>query len=56
MLDLTLFIYAGYFFGTRPWVEKNFKLVIVAIIILSILPAIFEFWRARRESAAKRAA
>ena len=51
-----LFIYAGYFFGTRPWVEKNFKLVIVAIIILSILPAIFEFWRARRESAAKRAA
>jgi membrane-associated protein len=50
-----LFTYAGYFFGTRPWVEKNFKLVIVAIIILSILPAIIEFWRARRESAAKRA-
>lgn len=50
------FTYAGFFFGTRPWVEKNFKLVIVAIIILSILPAVIEFWRARRENAAKRAA
>ncbi|MBL9208455.1 MAG: DedA family protein [Opitutaceae bacterium] len=49
------FTYAGFFFGTRPWVEKNFKLVIVAIIILSILPAVIEFWRARRENAAKRA-
>jgi membrane-associated protein len=44
------FIYAGYFFGTLPFVEKNFKLVILAIIILSVLPIVFEFVRARRDA------
>jgi len=42
------FIYAGYLFGNHPLVQKNFKLVIVVIILLSILPAVIEFWRARR--------
>lgn len=37
------FIPLGYFFGNLPFVQKNFKLVIVAIIILSVLPAVFEF-------------
>lgn len=45
---------AGYFFGTMPIVEKNFELVIVAIIFVSILPAIIEILRAR--IAARRAA
>lgn len=44
-----LFTYAGYFFGAQPFVEKNFKYVILAIIIISILPAVIEVWRARRE-------
>lgn len=43
------FCYAGYWFGNRPFVQKNFKLVILAIIILSVLPIAFEFWRAWRE-------
>lgn len=42
------FTYAGYFFGTRPFVQKNFKLVIVAIIVLSLVPIVVEFIRARR--------
>lgn len=42
------FTYAGYLFGATPFVQKNFKLVIVAIIILSILPMMVEFWRAWR--------
>lgn len=42
---------AGYIFGEIPIVKNNFTLVIFAIIILSILPAIIEAWRARRESA-----
>jgi len=33
---------AGYFFGGIEIVKKNFGLVVVAIIILSILPAVFE--------------
>jgi membrane-associated protein len=44
------FIYAGYVFGNQPFVQKNFKLVILAIIILSVLPIVFEMWKAYRES------
>lgn len=43
------FLFAGYFFGAVPVVKRNFHLVIVAIVILSVLPPIFEFLRARRE-------
>jgi membrane-associated protein len=47
---------AGYFFGNLKVVQDNFTLVILAIIILSILPAVFEFWRERRRLARERAA
>ena len=30
-----------------PVVKKNFSLVILAIIVLSVLPAVWEFWRHR---------
>ena len=49
------FIFLGYAFGNLPFVQKNFKLVIVAIIILSVLPMVFEGWRAWKESRAARA-
>lgn len=46
----------GYMFGQHPFVKKNFGLVIIAIIILSILPAVIEIAReclkARRNRAA----
>lgn len=41
----------GYFFGNFPIVKKNFGLVVIAIIILSILPAAIEVvreWRKRK--------
>jgi len=44
------FTYSGYFFGTRPFVQKNFKLVIVAIVLLSLVPIVFEFIRAHLQS------
>ena len=37
----------GYMFGNLPMVKKNFSLVILAIIIISVLPIISEMWRAR---------
>jgi membrane-associated protein len=49
------FIYLGYAFGNHPLVQKNFKLVIVAIILLSVLPIIIEFIKARRELKAAKA-
>jgi len=49
------FLYGGYFFGNLPFVKQNFTLVILAIIILSILPGVFEYWRQRRVAAVPRA-
>ncbi|AIN16880.1 MULTISPECIES: DedA family protein [Yersinia] len=45
-----LFTYAGYWFGNMPFVQENLKLLIVAIIVVSILPGVFEVWRHRRAS------
>jgi membrane-associated protein len=39
---------AGYAFGNVPVVRDNFSLVALGIIIVSLLPAVFEFIRARR--------
>ena len=43
------FVYAGYFFGNIPLVKENFSLVILAIIVVSILPGVIEYWRHRSE-------
>lgn len=39
---------AGFLFGNVPVVQRNFSLVILAIIIISVLPAVFEYLRERR--------
>ncbi len=44
------FTYAGFMFGNQPFVQKNFKLVILAIIILSVLPIVVEFFREWQKS------
>ena len=51
---VVLFVGAGHLFGNLPVVKRNFHYVILGIIVVSILPAVFEWWRARVE--AKRAA
>ncbi|MFY8190012.1 MAG: VTT domain-containing protein [Bacteroidia bacterium] len=33
---------AGYFLGSNPWVQKNFEKVVFGIIIVSVLPVIFQ--------------
>ena len=38
----------GYAFGNIPVVRKNFSLVVLAIIVLSILPGVIEFVRQRK--------
>lgn len=48
LLWVTLFVLAGYWFGNMPVVEENFGLVIVAIIVLSVLPAVYEYFAHRR--------
>ena len=48
VLWVGLFVGAGYFFGNLPTVQKNFSLVIMAIIVVSALPIVLEFSRNRR--------
>ena len=45
-----LLTYLGYFFGGTELVRKNFSLVIVAIIVISVLPIVVELLRAWRGS------
>ncbi len=45
---VALFAFTGYFFGTLPFVQKNFEYVIVVIILISVLPMAFEWWKSRR--------
>ena len=41
------FVYAGFYFGQLPFVQTNFKLIILAIIILSIMPPVIEYLKHR---------
>lgn len=41
------FIIVGYFFGSHPFVKENFSHLMLGIIVFSLLPAVFEFVRAK---------
>jgi len=43
-------VLAGFFFGGLPFVQKNFSVVILAIIVISVLPALVEYLRHRATS------
>jgi len=45
---VVLFTVAGFAFGNIPIVRNNFTLVMLGIVFVSILPAIIEYWRARK--------
>ena len=44
-------VFAGYFFGNLRFVRENLSVVIVAIVLISIMPGVIEFVRARRAPA-----
>jgi len=48
----TLFIWGGYLFGNIPLVKRNFGLVTVGIIAVSLLPLLWALW-SERDSLAK---
>lgn len=49
-----IFTLLGYFFGNLEFVKKNFELVIVAIILISVMPMFVEWWRSPRKHEAER--
>jgi len=48
---VALFIFGGYWFGAQPFVKNHFSLGVLAIIVISVMPMVVEFLRARRRSA-----
>ena len=50
ILWVALFCAGGYFFGNLPLVKKNFSLVIIAVVVLSVLPVIIGWFKQHSSS------
>ena len=50
VLWVSIFTFGGYFFGNLPFVRDNFTIVIMVIILISVLPGVFEFLREKFKS------
>ncbi len=48
LLWVTLCLTAGYFLGSRPFFKQHFEVVILAIVFISVLPAVIHILRARK--------
>jgi membrane-associated protein len=53
-LWISLLVYAGYLFGNIPWVKDNLSLIVLAIVVVSLIPAVTTFLQERRASKAQR--
>ncbi len=47
-LWIGLLVYAGYLFGNIPWVKSNLSLIVIAIVVVSLIPAVTTFFGERR--------
>ncbi len=48
------FIPLGYFFGNLPVIKENFKFVMLAIVIISTIPGVIEFYREKKKLSSSR--
>lgn len=48
LLWVGIFLYLGFWFGGQPIVKKYFTLLILGILVVSVLPIVFEIWKARK--------
>lgn len=46
---VTLMLGSGYLLGQIPFVQERFELIVIGIVVLSVLPMVVEWWRARGE-------
>jgi membrane-associated protein len=47
LLWVSIFTFLGYFFGNLPFVQNNFSIVVLAIILVSVLPGVYEYLKER---------
>jgi membrane-associated protein len=48
VLWIAVFVFGGFFFGNIRVIKENFTITILAIIIISIMPAVIEVWKEKR--------
>ncbi len=46
---VALFVFGGYWLGATDFAKNHFSVIVAAIILISVMPIAFEFWRAYRE-------
>jgi membrane-associated protein len=44
---VTLMLGSGFLLGQIPFVKQRFELIVVGIVVLSVMPMVVEWWRAR---------
>lgn len=50
---VAIFSFGGFFFGGIPWVQNNFFIVAIVIILISLLPAVITLLKNRRSKSTK---
>jgi membrane-associated protein len=50
VLWVSVCLFSGYFFGNLPFVKQNFSIVVLAIVFISVLPAVIEYLKHRAEA------
>jgi membrane-associated protein len=52
VLWVVLMMGAGVLLGQIPVVQKNFEIVVIGIVVISVMPMVFEWWKAKDEAKA----
>lgn len=47
---IAIFVFGGYMLGNVPMIRDNFKVVTILIILVSVLPMVYEYFKARSEA------
>ncbi|MBS2013973.1 MAG: VTT domain-containing protein [Deltaproteobacteria bacterium] len=46
---VTLMLGSGWLLGQHPFVKDHFEMIVIGIVVLSVMPMVVEWWKARSE-------
>lgn len=52
VLWVTTMLGSGYLLGQVPWVKEHFEAIVIAIVIISVMPMVVEYFKVRAEKKA----